>query len=180
MKAGLQVDDGVAGRAVQSSRGGREEEGRSGRSGVFKLGGRIIKRARSENQQDDRDTNGEAAAPELRHMEAQGRGRGGRTVPACSPGKPRRTDTLSFRHAPRRGFIRSPGSWFPICTVSCAKRGGCHRLQTPGWEARAERLQPSHWALPTAMGASLPHTGGHAAISMESTAVRAQTSRVRN
>lgn len=28
MKAGLQVDEGVAGRAVQNSRGGREEGGR--------------------------------------------------------------------------------------------------------------------------------------------------------
>ena len=35
MKAGLQVDEGVAGRAVQNSRGGKHD--------VFKLGGRLDK-----------------------------------------------------------------------------------------------------------------------------------------
>lgn len=40
------------------------------------------------------------------------------------PLKPRRTDTLSSDTPPTtRLLIRSPGSWFPICTVSCAKRG---------------------------------------------------------
>lgn len=40
------------------------------------------------------------------------------------PRKPRRTETLSSDTPPTiRLLILNPGSWFPICTVSCAKRG---------------------------------------------------------
>ena len=38
MKAGLQVDEGVAGRAVQNSRGGREEEGHKWETGCVQVG----------------------------------------------------------------------------------------------------------------------------------------------
>lgn len=64
MKAGLQVDDGVAGRAVQSSRGGREEEGRKWEVGCVQAGWAIRQESSlSENQQDDHDTNGGASRP---------------------------------------------------------------------------------------------------------------------
>ena len=102
-----------------------------------------------------------------------GSGRARERGTCMQPRKPRRTDTLSSDTPPTtRLLIRSPGSWFPICTVSCAKRGaGPLPVDTRLGSACSEAETQPRWALPKAWGVSLPHTGGHSAISMDSTAV---------
>lgn len=54
------------------------------------------------------------------------RGRPPRLCPTCmQPRKPWRTVTLSSDTPPMTMLlIFNPGSWFPICTVSCARRRG--------------------------------------------------------
>lgn len=49
--------------------------------------------------------------------------------PTCmQPRKPRRTETLSSDTPPTtRLLIFNPGSWFPICTVSCEGESDTHR-----------------------------------------------------
>lgn len=66
------------------------------------------------------------------------------------PRKPRRTDTLSSDTPPTtRLLIRSPGSWFPICIVSCAERGaGPLPADTRLGRARSEAETQPHWASP--------------------------------